>query len=77
VCPGLDDPLGEREVIVEGVEVLTGVGQVAGVAHGDLGDGGPGVAYRVDRRPHRLDVVESVEDTEDVDPRLGSFFDKR
>ena len=63
-----------REVVVERVELLARVGQVAGVAERDLGDGGPGRAHGLDRRPHLLDVVERVEDPEHVDPGLGGLL---
>ena len=68
VRAGLDDPLGQAEVVVERVELLGGAGQVAGVAERDLGDGRAGLAHRLDRRPHLLDVVERVEDPEHVEP---------
>ena len=48
----LDDLLGEPQVVVERVEVLGGVEQVAGVADGDLGDGGAGLEHGVDRGAH-------------------------
>ena len=50
VRAGLDDLVGQAQVVVEGVEVLVGVGQVAGVAERDLGHGGPGRADGLDRR---------------------------
>ena len=65
-----------REVVVERVERLVGVGQVAGVAERDLGDGGAGRAHRLDRRPHLLDVVERVEDPEDVDAGRRRLLDE-
>jgi hypothetical protein len=38
VGSGVDDLLGQTQVVVEGVELLTGVREIAGVAQGDLGD---------------------------------------
>ena len=58
--------LREPQVVVKGVKVFRGVEQVAGVAEGNLGDGGSGLEHRVDSRTHLGDVVESVEDAEDV-----------
>ena len=43
-----DDLIGEAQVVVQRVEVLVGVEQVACVAEGDLGDRGPGLEHRVD-----------------------------
>ncbi len=77
VCAGVDDPLGEPEVVVERVELLVRAAQVAGVAERDLGDGGPGLAHGLDRRAHLLDVVEGVEDAEDVDAGLGGLLHER
>ena len=73
----LDDLLGEAQVVVERVEVLGRVQQVAGVADGDLGDGGAGREHGVDRRAHLVDVVERVEDAEDVDAARGGLADER
>ena len=50
VGAGVDDPLGQPQVVVEGVELLARVGQVAGVAERDLGDRRAGRADRLDRR---------------------------
>ena len=77
VRAGVDDPLGQPQVVVERVELLARVGQVAGVAERDLGDGGAGLAHRLDRRPHLLDVVERVEDPEHVDAGRGRLLDER
>ncbi|PQM49569.1 hypothetical protein C1Y40_00201 [Mycobacterium talmoniae] len=77
VRPGVNDLLGQLEVIVQGVDLLVRVGQVAGVAHRDFGDGRTGFAYGIDRRAHRLDVVEGVEDAEDVHTRRGGLLHKR
>ena len=77
VRAGLDDLLGQTEVVVQRVELLAGVHEVAGVAEGDLGDGPAGLAHRVDRRPHLADVVERVEDPEDVDAGAGGLGDER
>ena len=76
VRAGVDDALGEAEVVVERVELLVGAGQVAGVAERDLRDRRTGLAHRLDRRPHLLDVVEGVEDAEDVDAGLGGLGDE-
>ena len=62
---------GQVEVVVERVEGLVGVRQVAGVAERDLGDGGAGGADGLDGGAHLLDVVEGVEDAEDVDAGRG------
>ena len=77
VRPGVDDPLGQPQVVVQRVELLPGVGQVAGVAERHLGDRRPGAAHRLDRRPHLLDVVERVEDPEDVDAGRRGLLDER
>ena len=73
----VDDLLGQPQVVVEGVEPLGRVGQVAGVAERDLGDGRPGGAHGVDRGPHLADVVERVEDAEDVDAGRRRLLDER
>ena len=67
VRAGLDDLLGETEVVVERVEPLRRVEQVGGVAERHLGDRGARRAHGVDRRTHLRHVVERVEDAEDVD----------
>ncbi len=67
VRAGVHDPLGQAQVVVEGVELLGRVGQVGGVAQGHFRDGRPGLPYRLDGGPHLVDVVEGVEDAEDVD----------
>ena len=68
-APAVDDLLGQAQVVVEGVELLGRVGQVAGVAERDLGDGRAGGPHGVDRGAHLRDVVERVEDPEDVHAR--------
>ena len=73
----LDDLLGQTQIVVERVEVFARVEQVAGVADGDLGDGGAGGQDRVDRGTHLRDVVERVEDPEDVDPGCRGLGDER
>ena len=49
---GLDDLLGQPQVVVERVQLLGRVGQVAGVAQRDLGHRRPGGPDRVDGRAH-------------------------
>ena len=70
VHAGLDQLLRYPQVVVEGVQVLGRVGQVARVADRPLGDG-PGLEHGADGRPHLVDGVEGVEDSEDVHPGLG------
>ncbi len=77
VRAGVDDPRRELQVVVERVELLVRVRQVAGVAERHLGDGAPGRADRLDRRPHLLDVVERVEDPEHVDAGGRGLLDER
>ena len=77
VRAGLGDLLGEAQVVVERVELLARVGEVAGVAERDLGDGGAGGADGVDGRAHLADVVERVEDAEDVDAGARGLGDER
>ena len=67
VRAGRDHVVGEPQVVVERVEVLGRVEQVAGVAERDLGDGGAGGEHRLDGGLQLIDVVERVEDAEDVD----------
>ena len=76
VRAGVDDLLGQAQVVVQRVELLGRVGQVAGVAERDLGDRGAGRPDGVDRRAHLLDVVERVEDPEDVDPGARGLGDE-
>lgn len=71
---GRDDLLGEAQVVVEGVQALVRVGQVGGVAEGDLGDRGARLPYGLDGGPHLADVVERVEDAEDVDAGGGGLL---
>ena len=52
VRAGVDDLLGQAQVVVEGVQLLARIGQVAGVADRDFGYGRTGVADRVDGRAH-------------------------
>ncbi len=68
VRAGVDDPLGQRQVVVQRVQLLVRVEEVAGVAQRDLGDAPVGAPHRLDRRPNLLDVVERVEDPKHVDP---------
>ena len=73
VHAGIDEMLGDAQVVVERVEVLGRIGEVARVAHGPL-DQGVGLERRLDGRPHLLDVVERIEDSEQIDAgacRLG------
>ena len=67
----------QAQVVVQRVQVLARVRQVARVAQRHLGDGGARRAHRVDRRPHLLDVVERVEDPEDVDAGGRRLADER
>ena len=66
-APAVDHLVGQTQVVVERVEVLGRVEQVAGVAERDLGDGGAGREHGLDGGPQLIDVVEGVEDAEDVD----------
>ena len=77
VRAGGDHLLGKPQVVVERVERLVRVEQVAGVAHGHLGDRGAGREHGVDRRLHLVDVVERVEDAEDVDAGGRRFAHER
>ena len=77
VRAGVDDLLGQPQVVVQGVEVLRRVAQVAGVAHRDFGDRAAGGTHGVDGRAHGVDVVECVEDPEDVDAGGGGLVDER
>jgi hypothetical protein len=70
----VDDLLGEAQVVVERVEVLGGVEQVARVAERDLGDRRVRREHGVDRGTHLVDVVQGVEDAEDVDARGGRLL---
>ena len=78
VRAGIDDLLGESQVVVERVEVFGGVEQVAGVAEGDLGDrvcrsrAPTSIAGRI-----CVDVVQGVEDAEDVDAGRGCLAHER
>ena len=76
-APDVDDALGEPEVVVERVEPLARVGQVAGVAERDLGDRRARRQHRLDGRPHLLDVVERVEDAEHVHAGGRGLVDER
>jgi len=67
VRPGLDELLGQPQVVVERVQVLPGRGHVARVAQRGLGHGVVGLEDRLDRGADLVDVVEGVEDAEDVD----------
>ena len=73
---GVDDLLRQAQVVVEGVELLVGVREVARVAHRDLGDRAIGLEHRVDGGSHLLDVVERVEDSEDVDAHVRRLGDE-
>ena len=77
VRAGVDDLLGQAQVVVERVELLARVEQVAGVAQRHLGDGGAGVEHGLDGRAHLRDVVEGVEDAEDVEPGAGGLVHER
>jgi hypothetical protein len=75
VRAGLDQLFGEVEVVVERVEPLLRVAEVAGVAERAFGDRA-GLEHGGDRRPHRVDVVQRVKDAEDVDPGGGALGDE-
>ena len=77
VRAGVDDLLGELQVIVQRVQVLAGIGQITGVAHRDFGYRRACFAHRVDRGTHRLDVVQRVEDAVDVDSGGRRLVDER
>ena len=68
VRTGGHDLLGHPEVVVQGVELLARVREVAGVAECHLRDRGAGLQHGLDGGPHLLHVVERVEDPEDVQP---------
>ena len=76
VRAGVDDLLGEAQVVVERVDGLGGIQQVRGVAEGHLGDRGAGGQHGVDGGPHLADVVHGVEDAEDVDPGGRGLLDE-
>ncbi len=77
VRTGFRDMVSQLQVVVQRVEILTRIGQVAGVAHRDFGYRRARFAYRVDRRAHRLEIVQRVENPENIDPRRGRFLDER
>ena len=54
-----------------------GIGQIAGVAHRDFGHRRAGFTHGVDRRPHRVDVVQRIEDAVDVDAGRCRLLDER
>ena len=76
VGTGLDDLARQTQVVVEGVELLTRIEDVRGVAQGHLGERGIRRTHGFDRRTHLFDVVECVEDAEDVDAGAGGFVDE-
>src|SRR5690606_18076271 len=69
VGAGVDDLLGQVQVVVQRVQLLVGIQQVAGVAQGHFSYRGAGFAYGIDGRSHLRDIVERIEDAEDVDAR--------
>ena len=73
MCPGSNNLVGKVEVVVQGVQRLAWVGKVAGVAHANLGQSGAGLAHCLDGRNHLVNIVQSVEDTEDVHTGFGSL----
>ena len=77
VRTGVDDLLGQFQVVVQRVQVLAGIGQITRVAHRDFGYRRARFAYRVDRGAHRLDVVQRVEDPVDVDSGGRRLVDER
>ncbi|CKS84409.1 Uncharacterised protein [Mycobacterium tuberculosis] len=74
---GVHDLLSQFQVVVQRVQLFTRIGKVARVAHRDFCYRRTCFAYCVDRRTHRLDVVERVEDTKDVDTGGCCFLHKR
>ncbi len=70
----IDDLLGQLEVVVQRVEVLVRIAQIACVAHRDFGYRRTGFTHCVDGGPHRFDVVERIEDPVDVDTGGGRFL---
>ena len=77
VRPGVDDLLRQLQVVIQGVEVSSGIQHVPGVAEGNFGDGGSGLAHGADGRSHLVDVVEGIEDPENVDAGGGGLVDER
>ena len=72
----VDDLLRQAQVVVERVELLVGVREVARVAHRDLGDRAIRLEHGVDCGSHLFDVVERVEDSEDVDAHVRRLGDE-
>src|SRR5580704_128680 len=60
------------QVIIKRVQVLRRAGEVPGVADRPLGNFA-GFQDRSDGRDHLVDVVESIEYPEYIDPRTGRF----
>ncbi len=74
VRTGIDDLLGQPQIVVQRVQLLVRVGQISRVAQRHLGDRLPGRPDGLDGRAHLLDVVERVEDAEDVDAGVGGLL---
>ncbi len=74
---GVDDLVGELEPVVQRVDLLARVGQVAGVGHRDFSYRRTGFTHRLDRGAHRGHIVQRVEDAEDVDTGRRGLFDER
>ena len=62
----------EAEVVIQGVEILFRVAEVAGVAERALGQG-PRPQGRLDGGAHPIHVVVGIEDAEDVEARRVRF----
>ena len=73
---GIDDLFGQLQVVVERVQSFVRIRQITGVAQRHLREGRSGLTHRVDGRPHLVDVVERVEDSEDVDTGVGGFLNE-
>ena len=74
--PGLDHPFGQPQVVVQGVEVLVRIGEVAGVAQGGLSHRSTGSPDCCDGRDDLIDVIERIEDPKDVHPGGRGLGDK-
>ncbi|MDI2023825.1 hypothetical protein PJL18_04373 [Paenarthrobacter nicotinovorans] len=76
VRTGVDDLLGQVEVVVQRVQVLVGIQEVAGVTHGHFRYSCSRGPDRPDGRSHLVDVIKGVKDPEDIDARSGGFLDE-
>jgi len=76
VGASIDDFFSQGEVIVQSVQIFRRIKQVTGVTKPNLRNRRTCGQHRIDRWPHIGDIVESIKNTEDIDPCVARFVNE-